>query len=63
MEKFVASGAFRLDPGGALDPETDTDHGERCDLAARSSDVLGESRCASNGQEYTNAELFYRDRV
>jgi len=63
MEKFVASGAFDAIPGGALDPETDTTTANGAIWLLARQTFWANPDAPATAQEYTNAELFYRDRA
>jgi hypothetical protein len=63
MEKFVASGAFDAVPGGALDPETDTTTANGAIWLLARQTYWSNPDAPATTQEYTNAELFYRDRA
>jgi len=63
MEKFVASGAFDAIPGGPLDPETDTTTANGAIWLLARQTYWSNPDAPATAQEYTNAELFYRDRA
>jgi hypothetical protein len=63
MEKFVASGAFDAIPGGPLDPETDTTTANGAIWLLARQTYWSSPDVPASAQEYTNAELFYRDRA
>jgi hypothetical protein len=63
MEKFVASGAFDAIPGGPLDPETDTTTANGAIWLLARQTYWSSPNAPATAQEYTNAELFYRDRA
>jgi hypothetical protein len=63
MEKFVASGAFDAVPGGSLDPETDTTTANGAIWLLARQTFWANPGAPATAQEYTNAELFYRDRA
>ncbi|WP_411281803.1 hypothetical protein [Gemmatimonas sp.] len=65
MEKFLESGAFDRDPGGAVDPETDetTYNGARWLLARETYWVNADVAPARSSPEYQRALAFYQSRA
>jgi hypothetical protein len=63
MEKFVSSGAFDAIPGGELNPETDTTTANGAIWLLARQTYWANPDAPRDVAEYTNAELFYRDRA